>query len=43
MGILVCGTCLGYFDLKEKVAVGQVSNMYTVAETMLSAGRLVTV
>ena len=43
MEFLVCGTCLGYFDLKEKVAVGQVSNMYTVAETMLSAGRLVTV
>jgi selenium metabolism protein YedF len=41
--ILICGTCLDYFNLKEKIAVGQVSNMYTIAETMLAAGRLVTV
>ena len=41
--ILICGTCLDYFNLKEKIAVGQVSNMYTIAETLLSAGRLVTV
>lgn len=41
--ILVCGTCLDYFALKDRIAVGQISNMYTIAETMLSAGRLVTV
>jgi selenium metabolism protein YedF len=41
--ILICGTCLDYFGLKGKIAVGQVSNMYTIAETMLAAGRLVTV
>jgi selenium metabolism protein YedF len=41
--ILICGTCLDYFGLKGKIAVGQVSNMYTIAETMLSANRLVTV
>ncbi len=39
--VLVCGTCLGYYDLKEKVAVGVVSNMYTIAETVLGAGRVV--
>ena len=41
--ILVCGTCLDYFGIKDKIAVGQISNMYTITETMLSAGRLVTV
>ena len=41
--ILICGTCLDYFDLKDKIAVGQVSNMYAIAETMLAASRLVTV
>lgn len=41
--ILICGTCLDYFGLKDKIAVGQVSNMYTIAETMLAASRLVTV
>lgn len=39
--ILVCGTCLGYYGLKEKVAVGEVSNMYTIAETMMQAGKVV--
>jgi selenium metabolism protein YedF len=41
--ILICGTCLDYFNLKGKIAVGQVSNIYTIAETMLAASRLVTV
>ncbi len=39
--ILVCGTCLEYYELKDDVAVGTVSNMYTIAETLLTAGRLV--
>jgi len=39
--ILVCGTCLGYYELKDKLAVGTVSNMYTIAETMLGAGQIV--
>jgi selenium metabolism protein YedF len=39
--ILVCGTCLGYFELTDKLVAGQVSNMYDIAETMLSAGKLV--
>ena len=39
--MLVCGTCLGYFEIKEELAVGQVSNMYDIAETMLRAGKVV--
>jgi len=39
--MLVCGTCLGYLDIKEKLAVGHVSNMYTIAETVLNAGKVV--
>jgi selenium metabolism protein YedF len=39
--MLVCGTCLGYFELKEKLGVGIVSNMYDIAETMLGAGKVV--
>jgi selenium metabolism protein YedF len=39
--ILACGTCLGHYGLKERVAVGEVSNMYTIAETMLGAGKVV--
>ena len=39
--VLACGTCLGHYGLKEKIAVGEVSNMYTIAETMLRAGKVV--
>ena len=39
--ILACGTCLGYYELKDKVAVGEVSNMYTIAEALLGAGKVV--
>ena len=39
--ILACGTCLGHYELKERIAVGEVSNMYTIAEMMLRAGKVV--
>lgn len=35
--ILSCGTCLDYYNVKEKLAVGQVSNMYTIAEKLNNA------
>ena len=39
--LLACGTCLGHYGLKDKVAVGEISNMYTIAETLLRAGKVV--
>ena len=42
VAILACGTCLGYYALKDKVVVGEVSNMYAIAEHMLGAGKVVT-
>ena len=39
--ILVCGTCVNYFGITDQVAVGHISNMYDIAETMAGAGRLV--
>ena len=41
--ILACGTCLGHFGIKEKIAVGEVSNMYSIAETLLGAEKVVAV
>ena len=41
--ILLCGTCLGHFDLKEKVAVGEISNMYAITETMLRADKVINI
>jgi selenium metabolism protein YedF len=39
--IIICGTCLKYFDLIDKVAVGEISNAYTIVETLLQAGKVV--
>ena len=41
--ILVCGTCLSYLELKEQLAVGVISNMYSIAEALLGAGNAITV
>ncbi|MDX9723160.1 MAG: sulfurtransferase-like selenium metabolism protein YedF [Myxococcota bacterium] len=41
--VLVCGTCLGYFELMDKLAVGKVSNMFDIATALLEAGRVVDV
>jgi len=38
--MLVCGTCLNYFEAKEKLGVGVISNMYDIAGIMSRAGRL---
>jgi len=39
--MLVCGTCVNFFGITKDVAVGTISNMYDIAETMSKAGRLV--
>lgn len=37
-----CGTCLNFFKLTDQLAVGQVSNMYSILEMLMAAGRIVT-
>jgi selenium metabolism protein YedF len=39
--ILVCGTCANFFNIKEDISVGIISNMYDIAGTMSRAGRIV--
>ncbi|MDI6790901.1 MAG: sulfurtransferase-like selenium metabolism protein YedF, partial [Thermodesulfobacteriota bacterium] len=41
MEILVCGTCLDYYHLKEKLAVGTISNMFSILETMAKADKVI--
>jgi len=40
--LLSCGTCLDYYGLKEKLAVGKVTNMYAIVEAITTASRSVT-
>jgi selenium metabolism protein YedF len=39
--LLVCGTCLDFYQVRERRAVGQVSNMFTILETQMQADRLI--
>ena len=39
--ILTCGTCLNFYGLSEKLKVGEVTNMYEIAETMSKASLIV--
>jgi len=41
--ILVCGTCLDYFHLVEKLGVGRVSNLYEITERFLEKTEVVTI
>jgi len=40
--ILSCGTCLDFLAVKDKLAVGGVTNMYTIAQTMSAASKVIT-
>ena len=39
--IMTCGTCLDFYGIKDKLAVGTVTNMYSIVETMQQAGRVI--
>ena len=39
--ILTCGTCLNYYGLSDKLKVGDVTNMYVIAEKLTTADLVV--
>jgi len=39
--ILSCGTCLNHFGLKERLKVGEVSNMYAIIETISKSQKVI--
>ena len=39
--VLSCGMCLDYFKIKNKLAVGGVTNMYAIVEKLNSAGNTI--
>ena len=40
--ILTCGTCLDYLGIKERLAVGGVTNLYLITEALMEPGKVVT-
>lgn len=39
--ILTCGTCLNFYGLQDKLAVGSVTNMYSIVEKMAGASKII--
>ncbi|KAF0196757.1 MAG: SirA family protein [Bacillota bacterium] len=40
--IKACGTCLNYYGLKEKLVLGEITNMYNIVELVEQSGKVVT-
>lgn len=41
VALLVCGTCLDFFKVRDRLAAGQVSNMFSILEAQMQAGRII--
>jgi len=41
--MLICGTCVNYYGLQEKLAVGTISNMNEITQMMADAARLINI
>ena len=41
--LLVCGACLNFYVLEEKLEVGRVSNMYDITNAMKEASKVITI
>ena len=39
--IYTCGTCLNFYEVTEKLAVGSITNMYDIVEMMEKAGKVI--
>ncbi len=43
MDLIACGTCINYFELKEKLVVGRISDMLEIIKTLTRSGSVITV
>ncbi|WP_050607075.1 sulfurtransferase-like selenium metabolism protein YedF [Clostridium niameyense] len=41
VNILSCGTCLDFYGIKDKLKVGEITNMYTIVEKMTSGNNTI--
>ena len=39
--LLVCGTCLDFYKVRERLTAGKVSNMFSILEAQMQAGRII--
>lgn len=41
--LLVCGACLNFYELENKLEVGKISNMYDITNAMKEASKVITI
>jgi len=41
--ILVCGTCLDFFNIKNMIKVGRISNMFEIMNTLMNSDRIISI
>lgn len=41
--ILVCGTCLDYYNIKDDIKVGEIANMYSIYEEMRNSNNTINI
>lgn len=41
--ISTCGTCLDFYNIKDQLAIGEITNMYAIVEAMDQADKVVTI
>ena len=41
--IQTCGTCINFYELGEKLAVGEIVNMYDITGVLVSAGKVINI
>jgi selenium metabolism protein YedF len=39
--LLVCGACLDFYQVRDRLAAGKVSNMFSILESQMQAGRII--
>jgi len=39
--VLICGTCLDFFKIRDKVQIGTISNALEIMETLTNAGKVI--
>lgn len=41
--LVACGTCLGYYKIKDKLVAGRIGDMQEIAATLMNSDRVITV
>lgn len=39
--VIVCGTCVEYYGVKEQISIGVISNMYKIVQVLQSASKVI--